>query len=305
MRTDSTIQGIVIILASVLTMAFADAVVKLVSSDLTVWQVFFARSLFAIPLMIGLAWVTRVGLTLRQPGWTLLRSFLLVVTWLAFYASLPVLSLSVAAVAVYTNPIITTLLTATLIGELVSKRQWFGVFVGFLGVIVILKPGTDAFSWFTLLPLLGAVFYSLAMVLTRSKCQEETPLVLALTLHISFFATGLLAIALLALLQLDAEMQLAYPFLLGDWASINAGTWGLMALLGVLSAGYLMGIARAYQIAPPQIIATFDYAYLVSATIWGFVFFAERPDFLTICGMVLITLAGLLVALRASDNVQL
>lgn len=164
MRTDSTIQGIVIILASVLTMAFADAVVKLVSSDLTVWQVFFARSLFAIPLMIGLAWVTRVGLTLRQPGWTLLRSFLLVVTWLAFYASLPVLS---------------------------------------------------------------------------------------------------------------------------------------------LSAGYLMGIARAYQIAPPQIIATFDYAYLVSATIWGFVFFAERPDFLTICGMVLITLAGLLVALRASDNVQL
>lgn len=300
MRTDSTVQGIAIILASVLTMAFADAVVKLVSSDLTVWQVFFARSLFAIPLMIGLAKFSRVTLTLRQPGWSLFRNFLLVLTWLAFYASLPVLSLSVAAVAVYTNPIMTALLSAALIGEQVSKRQWFGVLVGFLGVIVILKPGTDAFSWFTLLPLSGAFFYSLAMVLTRSKCQDESPLVLALALHFAFLLTGLVALALLAVLQLDTEIQAAYPFLLGNWSVMSAGNWGLMALLGVLSAGYLMGVGRAYQIAPPQIIATFDYAYLVSAVIWGFVFFAEAPDVLTLCGMVLITMAGLLVAVPVS-----
>lgn len=305
MRGDSTTQGIVIILASVLTMAFADAVVKLVSSDLTVWQVFFARSLFAIPLMIGLAQLTGVTLTLRQPVWSLFRNFLLVLAWLAFYASLPVLSLSVAAVAVYTNPIMTALLSAALIGEQVSKRQWFGVLVGFLGVIVILKPGTDAFSWFTLLPLLGAFFYSLAMVLTRSKCQDESPLVLALTLHIAFLITGLVALALLAVLQLDTEVQSAYPFLLGNWSAMSAGIWGLMALLGILSAGYLMGVARAYQIAPPQIIATFDYAYLVSAVIWGFVFFAEAPDVLTLCGMVLITMAGLLVAVSVSRKVRL
>lgn len=305
MRGDSTAQGIVIILASVLTMAFADAVVKLVSSDLTVWQVFFARSLFAIPLMIGLAQLTGVTLTPRQPGWSQFRNFLLVLAWLAFYASLPVLSLSVAAVAVYTNPIMTALLSAALIGEQVSKRQWFGVLVGFLGVIVILKPGTDAFSWFTLLPLLGAFFYSLAMVLTRSKCQDESPLVLALTLHVAFLITGLVALALLAVLQLDTEIQSAYPFLLGNWSAMSVGSWGLMALLGVLSAGYLMGVARAYQIAPPQIIATFDYAYLVSAVIWGLVFFAEAPDVLTLCGMVLITMAGVFVAVPVSRKVRL
>ena len=72
----------------------------------------------------------------------------------------------------------------------------------------------------------------------------------------------------------------------------------MMAFVGVLSAAFFLGVARAYQIAPSQIIGTFDYAYLVSAAIWGFVFFVETPDTFTVIGMALITIAGLLVAER-------
>ena len=302
-RPDRTAQGVVIILASVLTMAFADAVVKLVSADLTVWQVFVARSAVAIPIMIALLLATGVGLKPRAPAWALVRSVLLLLTWLAFYAALPVLSLSVAAVAVYTNPIMIALLSAALIGEPVTGRQWGGVLLGFLGVIAILKPGTDAFSWFTLLPLLGAALYALAMVLTRSKCQDEAPLTLGLALHGSFLVAGLIAILVLTLIGLGADTQAAYPFLLGDWAPMGVREWGLMALIGALSAAYFVGVARAYQIAAPSIIATFDYAYLVSAALWGFVLFSEKPDAWTIGGMILITAAGLLVAAPSSKKV--
>lgn len=285
-------------------MAFTDAVVKRVSADLTVWQVFFARSLFAIPILLVIFRITGVKFRLRTPKWTFLRSLLLILTWLAFYASLPVLSLSVAAVAIYTNPIITALLSAMLIGEPVNRRQWGGVLLGFLGVVVILKPGTDAFSWFTLLPLTGAAFYSLAMILTRSKCREEAPLTLALALHVSFLATGLFATFGLVLIGLDTDTKAAFPFLFGDWFPMELGDWGVMAFLGALSAIFFVGVARAYQIAPPSIIGTFDYAYLVSAAIWGFVFFAETPDILTICGMVLITAAGLLVSVSPSKKIE-
>lgn len=283
-------------------MAFADAVVKLASADLTVWQIFFARSLVAIPILILLSLATGAGLKLRAPMWAFVRSVLLVLTWLAFYASLPVLSLSVAAVAVYTNPIMTALLSAVLIGEPVTGRQWSGVLLGFLGVVAILQPGTDAFSWFTLLPLLAAAFYALAMVLTRSKCREETPLTLALVLHGAFLVTGLGAVTVLALLGLDTDARAAFPFLLGDWAPMGLREWGLMALLGTLSAAYFVGVARAYQIAPPPIIATFDYGYLVSAALWGFVFFSEEPNLPTLGGMILITVAGLLVAVPSSKK---
>jgi len=293
---DRIALGIGTILASVMAMAFADAVVKLVSAELTLWQVFAARSLFAIPCLIVLAYVRGSRLRPRAVTWVFVRSALLVLTWLAFYAALPVLDLSVAAVAVYTNPILTALLSAALLGERVSGRQWGGVVLGFLGVTAILRPGSDEFSWFILLPFMAAVFYSLAMVLTRSKCRNEGAVALALSLHGSFIVTGLIATGILALVGLGTETKMAYPFLLGDWTPMGVPEWGLMALLGVLSAAFFLGVARAYQIAPPQIVATFDYGYLVSAALWGFVFFSEEPDLLTIVGMVLITLAGLLVA---------
>ena len=299
-RPDRTALGISIILASVLTMAFADAVVKLVSANLTVWQVFFARSLFAIPVIIALSHATGTGLKPRAPKWAFVRSVLLVLTWLAFYAALPVLSLSVAAVAVYTSPIMIALLSATLIEEPVSKRQWSGVVLGFVGVIAILRPGTDAFSWFTMLPLLAAALYALAMVLTRSKCREETPLSLSLALNVSFLVTGLTAAVLLGIIGLGSDTKAAFPFLLGGWLAMGVREWGLMAFLGVLLAAYSAGVARAYQIAAPSIIATFDYAYLVAAALWGFVFFSERPGLLTIGGMILITVGGLLAAAPSS-----
>ena len=303
-RPQQTALGVGLILASVLAMAFADAVVKLVSAELTVWQVFAARALVAIPVLAALLPASGVGLRLRAPGWAWVRSAFLVLTWLAYFASLPVLSLSVAAVAIYTAPILIALLSAALIGEPVSARQWGGVLLGFLGVVAVLRPGSEAFSWFTLLPLLGAGFYALAMVLTRSKCRAEAPLVLALVLHVSFLLAGLIAMAVLALLGLDAATEAAYPFLLGGWAPMDARAWGLMALIGLLSAAYFAGVARAYQVAAPSIVATFDYAYLVWAALWGFVFFAERPGLATLAGMVLITLAGLLVAAPSRQTVS-
>lgn len=299
-RPDRAAVGIALILASVVAMAFADAVVKFVSTSLTLWQVFFARSVFAIPILIAVLQATGSGLMPRAAGWTFLRSALLVLTWLAFYASLPVLSLSVAAVAVYTGPILIALLSAVVIGEPVPKRRCGGVLLGFLGVIAILRPGSEAFSWFTLLPLLAAAFYAFAMVLTRSKCREEAPLALSLALNVSFLVAGLAAAVLLDMSGLDGEAKAAFPFLLGDWAPMGAGEWSLMALLGALLAAYSTGVARAYQIAPASLIATFDYAYLVSAAFWGFVLFSEMPGPLTIAGMGLITAAGLLVAAPAT-----
>ncbi len=301
-KSDQIAQGIFIILASVAAMAFADAVVKLVSSNLTIWQVFAARSIFAVPCLVVLGRITGVSFIAIVNRWVFLRSALLVLTWLAFYASLPVLKLSVAAVAVYTNPILTALLSALVLGEAVSRRQWIGVLVGFVGVAAILRPGTDAFTWWIALPLMGAAFYSTAMVLTRAKCQDDNAINLALGLHGSFIVTGFVATAILSLISLDPVSVAAHPFLLGSWTPMGWIDWALMAFLGVLSAAFFLGVARAYQIAPPQIIGTFDYAYLVSAAIWGFVFFTETPDAFTLVGMALITIAGLLVAGRRSQS---
>ncbi len=293
---ENTTLGITLIVGSVFLMTLADALVKLVSADITLWQIYVTRSLISIPVLAVIMFWRGSGLWPKAVGWAYLRAALLVLMWIAYYASLPLLSLSVAAVALYTSPLLIALLSARLIGEPVGPRRWIALLIGFVGVLTILQPGTGSFSWFTLLPILGAVFYALAMILTRSKCLDETPLTLALALNVSLLAAGLVMTGVLWVLDLTPKAASTYPFALGPWAGMGVREWGVVSLLGVLIVVYSAGVAKAYQSAAPSIVGTFDYAYLVFAALWGFVIFAETPDAATLIGMILIAASGILVA---------
>lgn len=88
---------------------------------------------------------------------------------------------------------------------------------------------------------------------------------------------------------------LGYPFLFGGWSRMDGGDWQVIGVLAVLMVGVSVGLAKAYQSPQPQVIATFDYAYLVFAAFWGFAFFGEIPNSWTLTGMALIAAAGMVV----------
>jgi len=289
------------IVGAVFLMTLADALVKLASAELTLWQITLCRSLVAVPLLAVLVLRRRSGLWPKSPGWAYLRSALLVLMWIAYYAALPHLSLSVAATALYTAPLFIALFSALAIGEPVGPRRWAAILIGFFGVLTILRPGSAAFSWFMLLPILGAASYAAAMILTRSKCRQETPIALALALNVSLLAAGLTMTCGLAAIDPAPQQVSADRFVLGDWGAMGHREWGLVALLGLLIAIYSACVAKAYQVAAPAIVGTFDYAYLVFAALWGFVLFAEVPDTATLASMALIAGAGVLVV-RPSDS---
>ncbi len=218
---------------------------------------------------------------------------LIVLMWTAYYAALPFMSLSVAATALYTTPLFIALFSAVLIGEPVGARRWLGIFVGFVGVLVILRPTADGFSSVALLPVLAAIFYALAAVVTRSKCADEDSLSVAMGLNLCLVLTGTVGVVSIMFLS-SAENQ-AFPFLQSPWVAMSAKTMAIMALLGILLVAESIWVAKAYQIAPAAIIGTFDYSYLVFAVFWGFVFFSDVPDMLTVLGIGLILAAGWLV----------
>ena len=119
--------------------------------------------------------------------------------WIAYYAALPLISLSAAAVAFYTAPLFMALLSRSLIGEPVGPLRWLGIVLGFVGVLIVLRPGGDTFSAAALLPVLAALFYALAAIVTRARCAGERPLVLALGLNLGLLVAGLIASAGLSL----------------------------------------------------------------------------------------------------------
>ncbi|MEX2647928.1 MAG: DMT family transporter [Alphaproteobacteria bacterium] len=280
--------------ATTMTMAFGDALVKSLSSEFSVWQIFVARSLIAIPLIMALLRVRGPSAS-RSPVswfWPLVRSALLIAMWIAFYAALAELSLPVVAAAYYTGPLFIALFSAWIIGEPVGARRWFAILLGFVGVVIILRPGTQAFSWLALLPIASAIFYALAAIVTRAKCARDSSLSLSLALNVFFLGAGVLGTMAITILTSAALVPGSHAFLLGPWLPMGAREWGLMALMAVLIVAISTGVARAYQSGPPTIIATFDYSYLIFAGIWSFVFFADIPDLATLAGMILIGAAG-------------
>ena len=300
---DNIALGVIVIIATVCTMAFTDAVIKYFSASFPLWQIFVVRSLIAITILVTLMLLTKTTVHIfpQAMRWVAARSFLLAFMYIAIYAAVPKLPLAIIAAALYTGPLFVALFSALWVKKPVGARGWLAIALGFFGVLVMLRPNTSAFSFYALIPIIAGLFYALAAIITRAKCADEKPQVLAMMLNLSIFAVGLIATIVIAAIQpiINAEI---YPFLLGGWVTMGASEWKIMSLLSVLIVLIGLGLAKAYQSAPPTIIATFDYAYLLFAALFGFLFFAEIPDTPTIIGMLMIATAGLVVVSRKAKT---
>ncbi|NPD15784.1 DMT family transporter [Xinfangfangia sp. D13-10-4-6] len=295
-RSDNIPLAVSVILPTVLALSLGDALIKMTSGSFVIWQIFVIRSLIVIPVLLGvLATKARGGLRRSDAlGWAVLRSLMLVGMWICYYLSLPELTLSAAAAAYYTLPIFITLLSAVFVGDRITQGGRAAVFIGFLGVLLILRPEAGDFNAYAILPLISAMLYAGAMILTRTRCRQQDPLVLSLALNIGFVVVGGLAAAIILLLPVTARQG----FLLAPWAGMEPSEWLSMGLLAAAILIGSIGTAIAYQNGPPAMIGAFDFAYVGFAVLWGLAFFAEVPDMLSLFGMLLIVGAGILALRR-------
>ena len=300
-RPQNILRGVTLIILTVFAISVQDVVFKLFSSTLTLWQIFMIRALIALPLffvLVRMQGLQMTALPLALQKWPLLRSIFMTLTFIAFYAAIPFLSLSTIGASMSIAPIFVTLLSAFVIREPVGWMGWVAVFVGFLGVLVLLQPGSDAFSLWALLPLVGALFYATAHIIMRSKCQDVPLSAMALSLNLVMLAAGIIMSVVFFLWQPQSEMANAYPYIFGNWSSVGVKEWLVLGLLAVLVIVIGMGMAGAYQAAPPSIISTFEYSYLVFVVFWDILFFDTTPTPLKLLGMGLIIAAGLMVLKR-------
>lgn len=207
-----------------------------------------------------------------------------------------------AAAVYYTIPLFITLFAAIWIREPVGLQGWAGVGMGFVGVLLMLKPQAGDLNAYALLPLASAMLYALGMIVTRTKSRAENPFVLAMIFNL--IAIGLGGIAACAtLLGIGADGATTGPSLfLGDWIRIGWFQWSLIALLSLTMLIGSVGTALAYQLGPSSVISTWDFSYLAFAVLLGVVFFSEKLDAASMLGIGLIALSGLLVIRRPKSS---
>ncbi|MEL6931671.1 MAG: DMT family transporter [Pseudomonadota bacterium] len=289
-NSDNVTMAVMVIALAVLALSLGDALIKFTSGDFVIWQVFVLRSLLALPVLFVILFVKAPQAFALPPAfsWTVIRSLMLVVMWVVYYLALPELEFSVVAASYYTIPIFLTLFSAILIGDRIRRLGWAAVLLGFLGVLVILRPDPEEFNFYAILPLFAAMLYALAMILTRTKCREVNPIMLSIGLNLGFVFVGV--VAAFAISNVPSEER--EGFLLAPWVSMGFSEWLAMSLLAVAILIGSLGAAFAYQRASPAILGTVEFAYVGFAVIWGIVFFAEVPDVLTLTGIAMITIAG-------------
>ena len=241
------LRGVVLIVVAMFVTSVQDVGFKLYGGTLTLGQIFALRAMLTLPLFATLAWAQGLRgsvVTAALWPWPLLRSLAMTLMFLAFYAAIPFVSLSVLGAATYTAPLFVTLLSAAAIGEPVGLRGWIAVSVGFVGVAVLLQPGADAFSPWAMLPLAGAVFYAMAHVMTRARCQDVPPAAMALSVNFMIMLAGGLVVSGAALLWgPDNELVRSNPYLFGGWSPLGTREWLFLAVLAVLAVAISLGIA--------------------------------------------------------------
>jgi len=293
---DNLRLAVTAILIAAFVLSLGDALVKQASATLPLWQIFVMRSLIATPFLVYFIRIRTCTISIMPVrfGWTALRSLLLVFMWVVYYFALPHVPISIAAASFYTLPLFITLFAAPLTGDRVGWKGWVAVLLGFIGVLLILQPQADDFNAYALLPIVSAICYALAMIMTRSKCQNEKPLILSLWLNLAFIGVGALAIIIIQICEPSLSTRAVNPFLLGEWVPMWIDEWRTMAILAIAITIASVGAAIAYQSGRPSIIASFDFSYVAFAVLWGILLFGEVPDFITIIGILLIVSGGML-----------
>lgn len=293
--------AVLFVMAATFMMATQDALIKLLTSDVSIWQLFVIRSLLSISVLCAFACVfpLRESLLPTQRKWSLLRSSLMTFMYLAYFTALSLLDLSMVAAAYYTSPIFIALI-AFYLARQINLWQIAFIGVGFVGVLIIINPFSDTLTAWVFVPILSAILYASAMVLTKVKCQDESPLSLVLSLNVGSLFYSTLALLIIHGFGIMSDEH----YLLKPWRPLPLDTWGWISLLVLLNVGIHWFLSKAYQIGKPVVVAGFDYSYLLFAAFWGYVLLGEQVAVNTIIGAVLIDASGILL-LKSQKRSQL
>ncbi len=294
-------RGAALAVLAVFSAASADALIKHASDSISLWQMFVLRSVLVIVVLAVVLTRRRLPLAGAFERWVLVRGGLFCAMYLSMYVALPAMPLAAFAAAIYTVPLFVTLLSALALRVPVSPRQWAAVAVGFVGVLLVLRPGSGLFTPLALLPMLAALFYALAALVTSRKCPTVDPSVMALSLGLLLLALGTVGSLAVMAFAPPAELAQRWPFLLTGWSGTSARSLVTVAVLAALMLTTSLCVIRAYQIAPPPLVSVFEYSYLGFSVAWGVVLFGERPDALALLGLLTLAVAGAL-AMRGIER---
>src|SRR5215471_7808409 len=271
-----TALGALLTMFAMLCFAGMDAISKWLVADYAVTQMMWIRS----ALFFLFAWFVvrkqglRGALGSTRPVLQIVRSLVAIVEGAMFVLAFRYLPLADTHAVAATSPLIVIALGVLFLGERAGLARWLAVAAGFIGVLLIVRPGFRSLEWPLVLPLAGAAMWAGYQILTRLASLSDSP------------GTSLLWAAVVALIATSFVGPLYW-----QWPSALA--WTLMIVISLMGAVAHYALIKALDYAEAGAVQPYAYTLLVWVTILGFVVFSDVPDVWTIVGATIVVLSGL------------
>lgn len=284
-------RGMLMIIMAVAIFSVMDALSKYLTRFYPVALVAWSRYAFHL-LLVVIVLGPRFGLSLirtARPGAQLVRGLLLAIASISFISAVKYMPLAEATAIAFLGPLLIVVMSVLFLKEKVEPARWIAVLCGFIGVLVIIRPGSSVFTWAALFPLTNAIAFASYQILTRRLSGLESA-------YTSIFYSGLIGTLLLS-------ATLPYVWVMPQ----NGLHLALLIATGVLGGLSHLILIKAYDYAPASRLAPFSYTQLIWVATIGYVVFGDFPDTWSLVGIGILMASGLYTATnqRRSDRQRL
>ena len=258
-----------------------DGFAKYLSSDLPVLQITWARYFFTVaftfPIMFffyrnQLKWS-------EKPKLQFLRGLILLTANICFFYSISVISLAKALTLAFVAPLIVTAFSPIFLSEKVGLRRWLAVIIGFIGSLVVIRPGFVEINLASLAALGTGVMYGFYLIITRKLSTSDNPL-------LTLLLTGVVGATIISIVM---------PFV---WVKPTLNQWSMMAAIGIFACVGHLFLILSLKYADASKLAPFSYFEIITNIIIGYYFFSDFPDNWTFIGLFFLVLSGIYISRR-------
>jgi drug/metabolite transporter (DMT)-like permease len=295
LATDNHRKAIALAVAAVLLANVQDSIVKSVSGSYPAYEAMMFRGLASTPVLAALLIMRGNFTSLNTPflPWLLLRGLVLASAYLSFILSIAALPMANALAIYFTMPFIVAALSKPFLGEHVPFYRWVAMAGAFAGVLMIMRPGTSSFDPASFFALWSAIGYAVGQMMGRHMSGKVPPLVVANVQNAVYLAVAVVLLVIFTLFDFTGSAHKSLAFLTRPFAWPSLPDFSMLLLMGALSSAAMLCFIGAYNNAPANFVAPFEYSGIVWAVVFGFVFFNDFPDFWTWAGIAAIVAAGL------------
>ena len=278
-----------------------DTLMKFLSGDYSLYQLVFIRTVvgmtFVLCILVPLTGNYRM-LRTKRLKLHIIRGLAVVFANLSFFLGLAVLPLAEAVAIFFISPLLIAIFSVIFLGETVGPRRWAAIAMGLVGVLIVLRPGTEAFQIAASLPLAAAFGYATLHILTRHMGTTENATSMTFYIQITFlFVAGSAGLAF-GDGRYETFDHPSLEFLFRSWVWPTGTDWPLTAALGICAAIGGFSISEAYRRSEAAFVAPFEYVAMPLSVFWGLLIFAEWPDTTAWLGITLVMVSGLVLIWR-------